>query len=103
MDDTLKNALENIVKDFVNLFEKQKLTLPRRILLCASSDLKNPILVFNYLENCFLNTQFMIDNPTPIKKIDHYKEDKGSSAGDYIIDLSKYLADFKLKDSSFLP
>jgi hypothetical protein len=103
MDNTLKNALEDVVKTFVDLFEKQKLTPPKKVVLCASSDLKNSTLVFNYLENCFLNTQFMIDNRLPIEKIDYYNEERYKTEGDYIIDISKYLTPFKLKDSSFLP
>ncbi|MGV8151926.1 MAG: hypothetical protein ACP5OG_02505 [Candidatus Nanoarchaeia archaeon] len=111
MDSTLKNALEKLAQDFedtfsqkhVNPLDRKKTCLPKRIVFYSSSKIKNLPLAFNYLENCFLNTQVMIDNKIPIDKMSYYNEQYHKREGDYSIDLFSYLKDFKLNDSSFLP
>lgn len=101
----LKEVLEKIVKSSVIDFEGDNSLNPKRVVLYTSIKLRGDVVitVFNYLQNCFYNTQWHIDNPIPVEIIPCYgKGGCGRKKGDYSIDVGACLEKFSIRPEEFL-
>lgn len=105
MRPALKQNLQELVDSSIKDFQGKNSLSPGRIVLYTSVKIRNPVLVFHFLQNRFYNTQWYIDNQIPVKIIPYYKENgryEIDNCVDYPIDVGDYLKIVDLKDSAFL-
>ncbi len=103
MRKNLKRILEELVEESVRSFNG-KTFAPKRIVLFSSYKLKGDAstIIFNYLQNCFYNTQWHIDNRVPIEIMPYYNDERHRKEGDYIIDVGEFLIKHSIKLDDFL-
>ncbi|MDP3027144.1 MAG: hypothetical protein Q8N63_05520 [Nanoarchaeota archaeon] len=110
MRENLKKILKELVEDSIRDFNgktfppKRISFTPERIIIFSSHKLKSDAstTIFNYLQNCFYNTQWHIDNPVPVEIIPYYNIERDKQEGDYFVDVGGSLIKYSIDSNDFL-